>query len=184
MWLRAAEANHSHAKYVVAYNLIAGRGVETDYERAFAWVSEAADKGIVEASFYAYVLASKFQPSVARKYLNISIDNEMPEAFWLGYLDFNRGATGNVDVKHALSLLQKAALLGVDSAMLALGNKYKVGNGVEKDLSMARHWLSLLSEQAFPLKDSFIRALDDEIAAMKKLMNMNLLAENQLVTDY
>lgn len=170
-WIRAANAGSSDAKYVVAYNLMAGRGAATNNQKAFRWAAEAADEGVIEASLYAYVLASKYKPSIARKYLKISLDHEMPEAFWFGYLDFSKGATGKVDVNQALSFLEKAALLGVNSAMLSLSNRYKTGDGVQKDLNMARHWLSLVEEDTLPFKRSMIRALDDEIAVMKKIDN-------------
>lgn len=148
-WLeKAAHAGHilSMARLAEAYQL--GRGVPVDMEEAEQWIQRAEGSFPCDVSelvalgrSYARGIGVSADGKKATLYLSRAADagdvNAMREVGMM-YLD---GLAGVVrDSAAGVSWLRKAAQQGDERSMLALGNAYAAGDGVERSAKEAMAW--------------------------------------------
>lgn len=156
-WYRkAAVQGHSVAQAHLGVAYYEGEGVERDYTEAFKWISQAAKQAQGLAQFvlgemyekgrgvendihkaqYWYKKGSESGIDAARIAYNHVKDYEFAEEwYWKGDDEFESG-----NIEEGLKLFKKAARAGYADAAWELACKYKNGDGVYPNKSIASQW--------------------------------------------
>ena len=140
-YMEAAKTDHTEAEYHLGLCYKLGKGIEQNYPLAARWLLRAAQKGVVDAQKQAaecYKVLN--QPlAAATLYLAAAENNDSYSCYKIAnfYAD-GYGCPKSIDL--ALEFFKKSANLGYIEAMLALADRYKFGNGLEKSIQNAIYW--------------------------------------------
>lgn len=141
---KAAEKNYYPAQYALATLYLEGVSVLKDKHEAIEFLRLAATGGSVDAQIKLAKILVEFSlpqyDKVAFYWADKAATGNNPEArYLLGsyYLD---GIGTQVDYEKALQIFSDLAEQGEPLAEFKLGQMYYYGQGVEKDLSVAKKW--------------------------------------------
>jgi uncharacterized protein len=139
----------AHGVYIAKASLgqmyLAGDGVEVNKELGLALLKESFEEGYTNAGNHladAYFTGKFFQPDFAAGHVWLSKVAERGDAKAMAILGFYlvAGSYGQTDVKRGLWLLEQAIEKEYMPAYLWMGNFYRKGQGVDRDLDKAREW--------------------------------------------
>lgn len=171
--LKKAEAGDAKSQYLVALDYDIGnllRGAEPDVEKVIYWYTKSAQQGYAEAQNELAVCyeqgkyVKKDLKVAAYWYEKAAAQNHALANKQLGYL-YKDGAgveknksKADLYFKKSLQLYLADAERGDEFAMYMVGECYFFGDGVEKDLDIAKSWY----EKAAALGDQgAIEALEE-----------------------
>ncbi|WP_342618990.1 hypothetical protein [Rhodoferax sp. GW822-FHT02A01] len=146
--LKAAEQGDARAQWNLGALYAAGAdGLTRDLKLAFQWFQRSADQGFVAASSNLGILyALTGLPERAVAEWKKAAMQEDPEAQYNLALAYTKGEGVEKDEIQALSLLGRAAELGVVAAQSRLGLMYVTGEGAALDPIEGHKWLFLAAE--------------------------------------
>jgi len=121
-----------------------GDGLKRDLKLAFQWFQRAADQGFTAATSNLGILyALTGLPERAVAAWELAAEKDDPEALYNLALAYIKGEGVKKDESRAVSLLCRAAELGVIAAQSRLGLMYATGDGVVLDPIESVKWLTL-----------------------------------------
>ncbi|QZA78200.1 sel1 repeat family protein [Deefgea tanakiae] len=173
-------------KMYAGYNY---KAVQTDYSLALKWLSKAASKGLVEATYelgqlYEYGNGVRKNVSEARRlYIKAAEQGNTNAMNSLGKL-YIMGSGVPINYSKAASWNLKGAELGDPWCLLSLSSLYDTGDGVPKNFEISYALLSA-SDMIFKSKGNDIELTNDENknAIAQKLSPKQLTAARRLATE-
>ena len=123
----------------------------------------------------------------ARQYLEVPLQNNMPEAQALMARYYIYGVGVKEDIKKGISLYEKAANKNHEASQARLGNLYYDGDKVEKNIDKAIYWLEKAASNGnmntqFKLGYMYAGSKDNKIKDLKKSIYWYEYACNQKST--
>lgn len=151
--IKAAEQGNAKAQRYLAIRYNNGDGLSRSLAKAVEWFTKAAEGG----DFYAQLVLGEFYKGgigvtkndrIAKEYFAKAAKSSQKavergrdaEALYSLGVCYDRGYGVIRDEAIAVDLYQKAAELGNTSAMNELSERYRYGDGVEKDITQAEYW--------------------------------------------
>lgn len=144
MYNKAYELGNNKAGYVVALRYWRGDGVEKNKQKSLGMLEELDKKNFGPAQrklgiIYKYGFDVQKDVGKAIDYFNKAIKNHDIESYaYLGDIFWHDGI--HCDYNKAFRYYSEGADHNDKKSMIGLRNLYLVGNGVERDLDMARFW--------------------------------------------
>ncbi|MDH5326366.1 MAG: hypothetical protein OEZ68_11505 [Gammaproteobacteria bacterium] len=121
-WLhKAAEQDHTEAQFQLGQLYNSGSGVEADKQAAKMWLAKAADAGLTKADNALQTMLKKEEKRLIKRDVN------------------------TLKKSPVYTLIQNASE-GDTESQYVLGIKYSKGDGTEKSIEKALHWLQLAAE--------------------------------------
>ncbi len=151
-WEKGAILGNADAQNTLADCLYNGEGIDKDIDKAARLWEKAAQRGhllaMTSLGVYHYSLgelnkAINLWQKAAEKSNNI---HAADGAFYLAEC-YERGEGVEKDPIRALELLMKAANLCSPFAQYDLGVRYKLGDGVQQNFTLAQEWLQKASDE-------------------------------------
>lgn len=123
-----------------------------DYDKAFYWISKAAEKGDVHSYpllgyMYQYAKGTKRDYKKAFHYYSLGAENGFPDAKSNLGVCYDYGHGCMKDPKRAFELYREAAEEGDEGAMFNLAVDYEQGKGTERDLDLAIKYYTMAAEK-------------------------------------
>ncbi len=142
-WKEAAELGSGGAMFNLGVLHEKGEGVSYDLMGAMAWFEKAAANGYKDAQ--------------------ASIDRLRPRL--AGWEDYREGieAENDFDYEEALTWYEKAAAAGSGLAMMALGEFYEEGLGVDEDPRKAIEWYKKAAEKGESAGQTMAQMLEESL---------------------
>ncbi len=153
-YLLAANRGDAEAQFIAGGMLFKGMGTDPDPVRSFKYLLQAAEQGKttpesmqILGSMYLRGTGVPQSYDQAKRWLvpaseagNLKAINDLAFIFY-------HGLDGKRQLKRALELYTKAAMLGDNMAQANLGMMYSAGIGTETDLAQGYAWYSLSASQ-------------------------------------
>lgn len=154
-------------------------GYSVNHKRGFFWTKKSAELGELKSQVglgYCYLLGAGTEKNIEKgvKWLNKSIESGNDTARILLGKEYAEGVNINKDYNRAFELFKSATNCNGEveyRASYYLGNLYMVGNGVEKDIELAKKYFKIANkskEKEGVLSKERLKQLDEGIA------NLNL----------
>lgn len=175
---KAVDLGDEDAMKALARAYAEGSGVDRDEAEAAYWQRKAADNYQQDADGGSVIamrkLADAYRDGVGRPtdkaqaqrhydqvevWMRKKSDAGSPAAIYALGVDLTIGRLGKTDEKNGLSLIQKAAELGLPVAMNRLGEMYEKAEGVEKDEKKAIVWYRKASAAGSKEADASLKRL-------------------------
>jgi len=147
-WKKSAELGNSHAQKDLGHLYMWGMGVPANLELAEYWLTKSVDAGNEWAFIQLgelYVLAGSYP--TALKWFNKALESNNAQLRiramnGIGFLYQKEG-----DTSKSIIWWQQAAELGNQWAQSDLGYAYLNGDGIGRDIELAKKWLTLAADQ-------------------------------------
>jgi TPR repeat protein len=157
------EQKRMDALYLLGMTFYEGKVVRQDYEEAFKWFHQAAERGQLKAQYMSGLMWYKGEKKIvfgdsdanakfayALSEFQRAADKGEPESqFYVGLM-YIKGDGVKKDVSEGIKWYRKSAEQGHMLAQKSLGFMYYLGDGVAKDEVEAAKWLLLAAEQGHP----------------------------------
>lgn len=168
--IRLAENHDANAQYHLGMLYANGQGVELDHGKAYAWLQQASDQGVAEASsaiawLYSMGHGVEQDESMAGKwFIRAAEQGSVRDQYTVAGM-YRWGRFGAVtDVDKALYWYHKAAAQGLSHAQHSLGRIYSSGKMVKQDKKQAYLWFSLAILSGHEKAKQSLKELSDSMS--------------------
>lgn len=183
-WLKKCCKEVIPARYWYGRMLLQGNGGDQDTDKGYAWISSAANEGIIEAQIlWANILlegttndGSALAEEAVKFYQMAADQGSVPAMFSLGAV-YGGGNHLEPNREKAQEWFRKAAEKGHPKAQLMLGRYLAKGLAGQKDLEQARYWFEYAQKSGEAEAETELKQLDnpsssvDESSETKKTQN-------------
>jgi TPR repeat protein len=146
----AAAVGDPAAMYEFATRLVGNSDANIDHE-GVSLMQKAAEHGATNAmTWYAEILYSKQNSTVARAWAKRAAERGDPIAMKMLASDLESGRNGPPNLVAATSWLKRAAETGDAAAMLEFGTRLEFGEGIAKNERAAVVWYRRAAEAQYP----------------------------------
>ena len=152
LYCKAARAGDAYSQWKVGYMYNNGLGVDQDISQANEYYMMSSDQGFSEAMYalgYNYMNGDGFEVNEAKAisyYLNAAKLGHAAACYRLGFYYYYKSAEQPELLTQAIAFYEKSALLDYPDALIALGDLYVLGVGVEQSDAKAKELYSLAME--------------------------------------
>jgi len=147
-WKQSAELGNRNAQDDLGRLYMWGQGVPANLGLAEYWLTKAVDAGnewAANSLGELYVEAGSYP--TALKWFNRALESSHAQLRVSAMTSIGRLYQKEGDTRKSVIWWQQAAELGDSSAQSELGYAYLNGNGISRDLELAKKWLTLAADQ-------------------------------------